>query len=513
MAGQDITLWVDQLTVKVEDTLGQGAGAGGGGTGRATTCTFDTRLGPATTAYGAGQSLPTSPPKPVLVRNGEVVITDASGVIIFGGYATKLTDTTNTTTVATTVQCIDYSTSLDRILINKAYSTKTDIEMLTDIFTTYVPSLDISAITSKAPTYTFPTKLFRNVSVEKSINQIADTTGYLIWVDFNRKVHYDSPSITQTAPFSLSSSPDKIVSFPFRTEEYLIDDNSAINRITFFGGRKPTPDFTQDMSPLANGNNKVFGLLYYPRKAIDGNYHVTVNGVEKTIGYETGTGTENTLISAGGTAQVLINPEAKTITFDTAPTAGQTVLARYRYEYPLITITTDENSHRFFGTYLDGVVSDDTIFDTTTAVQRSRVVLLQKSYGLTSFKVICYKAGLQAGQLLRVYDSVRQIHGTFLIQQVTTSPYGGGNFYYEVSLGAWNWNLVDIVLKLAKNAEPTDQNQVESETIVYSFLNTDTMNVTDEIAYSLPDEGGYFARSTAVHDGHDAYPGFASITS
>ena len=58
MGGQDITLWVDELTLDVESNLGQGPGVPQGASGRATTCKFDCYMGPQGSAYGSGQALP-----------------------------------------------------------------------------------------------------------------------------------------------------------------------------------------------------------------------------------------------------------------------------------------------------------------------------------------------------------------------------------------------------------------------------------------------------------------------
>jgi hypothetical protein len=56
LAGQDITQYVDQLSIDINDTLGQGGGAGSGPStqGRASTFKFNTSLGPASLALGAG---------------------------------------------------------------------------------------------------------------------------------------------------------------------------------------------------------------------------------------------------------------------------------------------------------------------------------------------------------------------------------------------------------------------------------------------------------------------------
>src|SRR5258708_2772028 len=67
LSGQDITSHVDQMSIKIEDALGQGAGAGSSGAtqGRAATFTFNTDLGPMNNAVGAGKNVfGSQPPTP-----------------------------------------------------------------------------------------------------------------------------------------------------------------------------------------------------------------------------------------------------------------------------------------------------------------------------------------------------------------------------------------------------------------------------------------------------------------
>lgn len=510
LAGQNITNNVQQLSIAVDDTLGQGPGAGNsaGTQGRASTIKFNCTLGPMPLAKGAGNVLPGG--GPYLVRYGEILIQDQFGNPVFGGFATKFTDTSDKTVAFTTVEGIDYSTSLQSIIVNESFSAQNDVYIITYILAKYAPWVKLDFVTGLAPAYTFPIKNFRNVSVEQIIQTVAGVTGYQVWIDFNKYMHYTPPNLTSSAPFKLSDQPDFLSSFPHNVEEFLIDDNSAINRVYFYGGRKQSADFQQDVSPLANSNNTIFVFAYYPRPDSTGKVRVSVNGTFLTVGDQNGTGAANTLVSAGGTATALINYDARTMTFNTAPATGATVLLYYRYELPLVLALTDPKSYAFFGRYLDGAISDDTIFDTQTAVQRCRVLLTQQSLGLTTLKLICWRPGLQAGQLLNVKNVTRGINTTYLIQEVATTVIGGGTFQYEVTCGAWNWNVVDVLMKLAMN--PMDTSTTEN--VIAVTINTATFNIGQTFLWtkSIRTMGGYFARTTAVGDGHDAYPGFFSIT-
>lgn len=455
---------------------------------------------------------------PVLVRMGEVIVKDVTGTTIWGGFSTKYTDIStailgNTKQNFTTINAVDYEGQLSRIIVNESYVAMTDVQIINAVLAKYAPWVNRSLLPVKG-FFVFPAKLFRNVSVLQVIQTVAGVTGYLIWVDFAKAIHYASPASTSTATFSLSDSPDFVRSFPHNVQEFLIDDNSAINRVTFYGGKKLSGDFTQDVSPLANSNNVVFPTAYYPHVTSDGKFHVTVNGAEKVVGYATGaTSAANTFKSAGGLADCLINPDAHNVTFDVAPSSGSTVLIKFQYEFPLTVVVTDETSHKFFGDpYLDGSISDQNVFDAATGVQRAKVLLSQQSFGLTSLKVDCWQPGIKSGQLLSVKNTLRGINGTYLVQQVETQPLGAGNFVYHVTLGAWHWNIIDVIVKLAASTAFTDNSQDENTSILALFQVAE--NITASVSTIKKSEtiGPYYARSTAVGDGKDAFPGFSTIT-
>lgn len=521
LAGQNITNYVDQMSIDAIDALGQGSGAGGAPTfqGRQSTIKFDTSLGPMNGAYGAGQTLPSSG-GPFLVRQGKLIMTDATGNTIWAGYATKYTDIT-TATIGhtlqpfTTIEGVDYDAALDRVLVNQSYAGFTDVQIIKAVITQYTPWIGLSLMPAIG-TFLFPVKNFRNVSVQKVLRTIAGITGYMVWVDFNENLHYVPVSGAQSAPFGLSDSPDFIVSFPHNVQEFYTDDNSVINRVTFYGGRHNSGDFTQDVSPLANGSNKVFPLAYYPHPTSDGLYHVTVNGVQQVVGDVNGAQTPaNTFVSAGGLANVLMNSDAHAITFDVAPASGATVLVKYQYDFPLTIVIPSTASLSYFGPpYLDGYISDDTVFDIPTAVQRAKVVLAQQAFGLVTLKVDCWQPGLRSGMTVNVKNTVRGINAAYLVQQVEMEPLGAGNFVYHLTLGGWEWNLIDVTMQLANAVVPADTSQSEAVSqedvnIVTSNLVVTTTWAKSDTAHAQP----YYARSAVVGDGHDAYPGFATISS
>lgn len=439
--------------------------------------------------YNAGATLYT----PKLVRQGEVIITDATGNRVFGGFATDYKDATARTRIYTDVTCHDYWQSLDRIRIQTAvYDGQTDIYIIKNLLTTYAPWVDQSQLPSTS-SYTFGPRTYTHFTLKKALENVLEATGYQMWIDPYKVVHYCSPSLASTAPFGLSSQPDFVTSFQMTVTEHEIDDSSAINRVYFYGGKHLSDDFTQDLSIQCNGTNDIFTLAYYPHKAKDGKFHLILNGHDyaSTLGFSGGTGKANLLIKNGGTATVLLDIDAHTIYWNSAPAAGSTCTMKYRHEIPLIVVLTDQASYQYFGTYLDDIISDASVFDAATAIQRCKVLLLEQAMGFEHLTVNCWRPGIQSGQLLHVKESVRGIYKTYSVQKVTTTSLGAGNFQYAVELGAWNWNLVDILVQTARAATADDTTTTDTDSPVQVSQIFETVHVTDAVTKTTRTSGNY----------------------
>jgi hypothetical protein len=537
LAGQDITPYVDEKTIDIKDALGQGAGNAAGQSGRAATAEFNVQgLGPYYTALGAG----TVPTSPCLVRMGAVAIySDNAGTnLIFGGYASNMEDVATSKTEQSQIvkiDCYDYWQHLDRVYVNEVFDGQTDIQIITYLIQKYASWVSLSELPVVAA-YQFGPIYFRNTSLQKALQRVADTTGYAVWITPQKVLYYTLPTQSLPAPFALSDNPNFVGSFSMKVTDFTWDDTSAINRVYFFGGKvAPDANYTQDLSMFANGNNTTFPLAYYPRSATDGKIHVNINGgpdlvLGSATGVTTGPNTQyvdskgqligtnpaDNILKPAGLADVLINYDAHTLLFAYAPASGSTVTCTYRYEAPLVVTITDQSAYQFWGMYLDGSISDNTVFDKTQATQRCQVLLREQSRGLGTLKVTTWKPGLASGQVIRVDHNVKDIHDYFLIQEVEThigsdSP-GAGIFQYDLTLGAWDWNMHDVINALAWQASGTDSNT--DETVGQIQVAENYYNTNAALAFTTrtwTSGGVFYSRSAPVGDGHDAYAGFFTV--
>lgn len=513
LAGQDITAYVQAESVQFDSVLGSGPGVPSGG-GRAATCQMDVRLGPANTAYGAGQTLPASG-GPFLVRQGQLVITDLNGNVVFGGFVTKLDDITEKVMPKTTIYGVDYWQNLDRIMVNVVYNGVSDVSVISALMSAYAPGVNTSLVNLTTANYVFPKLFLRAKTLQEALKKVAQTTGFDVWVDANNSLRYQAPTSEGTAAFAISDTPNGVSSFPAKFTKVEVDDNAIINRVTFYGGKTPTAsDFTQDISSQANGTNTTFVLAYYPHESSNGKVQVTVNGVQQVVGYVFSSGAGNTLKSQGGLADLLLNRDAQALQFDVAPASGASVKAIYRYYTPLLVQITSPQSYAFYGNYYDGKISDETVFDISTAILRCRTLLAQQEYGLVSIEfTLTNHPGLVAGTQIRIDNRARGLHNTYVIQEVKAQGIGNGAYSYDVTVGAWSWQLADLLLANARS-QATEDLQSEAETTV---IQVETTLVTITTSFVVTTEtrtsGGYYARTAPLGDGHDAYAGLFTITS
>ena len=511
LAGQDITKYVNEKTLHLTNNLGQGPGVQQNSSGRAATAEFDSSLGPAASAVGAG----TVVTSPTLVRMGEIQIYDFTGTLVFAGYVGIIDDVSDKKSVFTHVQCYDYWQQLDRIIVTEVYTGESDTYIVKDLLTKYAPWVDRSLIPSNA-NYIFSSLPLLHVTLQDAIQAVTDTAGQVVWITPDKKIHYIPLTGASSAAYSISDTPNRMTSFSAAITKYEVDDTAAINRVYFYGGNYLSGNVTQDISTQSNGNNTLFALAYYPYEASDGYVHVWVGGVAQAVAF---TGADQSLaanvLKPNGTADCLINRSSHTIQFAYAPGSGVQVLCEYRYELPLTVILTSAASIAFYGMYLDGVYSDTSVIDTATAIQQSRVLLSEQAFGLTTLEFDIWQAGLVPGTVITVVNRVRNINGNFIIQSVEGFFQGGGatgTIKYHVVCGAWHWNVVDVLMSMLQSGQPLDTNiDGTGNPIQVPDVPGDTVTATFTVTTSTRTQGGYYPRATPVGDGHDAYPGLASV--
>jgi hypothetical protein len=302
---------------------------------------------------------------PYLVRQGLVQIYDSNNTNIFTGYVAKLNDMSQYPQSFVEIECYDYWQDLDRVVVNEVYVNESDTYIIRNLLQKYAPWIDRSLIPTTNQ-FTFTIKRFKQYSLQKAIQAVADTVAYEVYITPDAKFYYAAPHTATTAPFGFTDSLEPLdfrAWVNYKVDQYTQDDNAVVNRVFYYGGQRLVGDYTQDCSGQCDGKSKVFLLAYAPEKASDGAIHVTINGSDISTGYEG----IDTLISQGGSYQAIVNTVSKVVQLDTAYPAGTIASVRYRYKVPLILTLTDQGSYQYFGRYYDATLADDSIYDISTA--------------------------------------------------------------------------------------------------------------------------------------------------
>ena len=126
----------------------------------------------------------------------------------------------------------DYNVLPTQKRVTKSYVTKTEQEIIDDLFTTYLP--DINTTTYVESSGTQITIDWTRIFLDKCLEEVANIFGKQWYIDHELNLHYFTP-VTTAAPFELSSSPSLTTKIGYDNFRYLEDDSGIINDIDVIG--------------------------------------------------------------------------------------------------------------------------------------------------------------------------------------------------------------------------------------------------------------------------------------
>ena len=134
----------------------------------------------------------------------EVIITDDSSNILFGGRILKLSPVKKGSLVIWNIDCVDYTRDLDRNLVVEGYQNMTDKEIIEDIVDNYCGGTGITydnvdegiSISNIVFSYMPPSECF---------SKICKFTGRNWYIDYEKDIHYTT-RFGEFAPFNIIDS-------------------------------------------------------------------------------------------------------------------------------------------------------------------------------------------------------------------------------------------------------------------------------------------------------------------
>lgn len=424
IAGVDRTTDVISQSVVVEDVVND----------KVNSCSF-------TLIDRSGSGIPAT--------DDEVIITLADATKLFAGYiiSTQMSKQAQGV-VSVKIDCADYTYLLDRNLAHISYADKTDAYIINDLLATYCPGFGITQ-TNVIAGVTISSIKFNYLQISQVMRRLCELTGRSWYIDYDKDLHY-FPTTTNAAPFNITSSANDYTDLRINK-----DASQLKNRVYVRGGTKLSDATTY--STKGDGVKRQFTL---PDKPHD--VSLTVNGVTKSVGIKN--------INLSGYDWYL-NFQEKYIEQDSGGAVlgtTDTLALTYSYDIPILVAVEDTASILANG-QKEFAIFDKTIDTTQAARDRASAELTDYANDLIEGTFITHTAGFRSGQYININLSEYGINDDYLIQNVTARSFGGGNFYYEVSIAsAKTLGIIKFLLKLLeadKNLVELDDDEVVDELV------------------------------------------------
>lgn len=352
------------------------------------------------------------------------------------------------------VTCKDYTHTLDRQLVSRAYTNQTAAAIISDLISTFTTGFTTTNVV--APVI-IEHITFNYLTVSQCLEKLTRMLNGFAWkVDYDKDIHFFS-TVLNPAPFNLT---DTSQNYLFGTLDVKQDTHQLRNDVFIRGGNIVSASARTEYFN-GDGTRLIFALgLKFNEEPT-----VKIAGVTKTVGIEN--------LDPAGSHDCYWDFNQKTIRFEVAPTAGtNNVTAEGTYFYPLIFRKQNNASILTYGTF-QYLIIDKTIVSTEAASQRADVELAQYSTPTYSGSFITTTSGLEAGQQITITSTIRNISQTYTIQSIETRLKTPTSFQYRVKIESYVSVGIDDVLKKLLVTDQTEQLEISEGENVQRYVSFD----------------------------------------
>lgn len=367
-------------------------------------------------------------------KNQEIIVVDATGERIFGGYIIKAKKTQKKGYYKTSCTCLDYQRVLDRNLVTEGYLNKTDKQIFSDIVQNYCQGEEFS-VDGVVEDVTISDVRFNYDLPSKCFTKIAKNAHKTWYVDYYKKIHYHSITEFQ-APFNINDS----TSNKWRDLEVNEDDTNIRNRVYVRGGSKNSDLTTYRVS--ADGEQDFWILPYKPSEL-----SMTVGGITKTIGIAN--------IDDEADFDYLLNFQEKTVFLasDTKPTSGTSMQFTFRYQIPVLVAVEDRSSIEEVGQF-EHAIFDKSIKTTELARERASAEITDYGNSIVDASFKTLENGFMAGQYLNL--NAMGVNEDYVVQKVKRKSLGNGLFESTISVAsAQKIGIINFLIGLLESNKNT----------------------------------------------------------
>lgn len=368
------------------------------------------------------------------------------------------------------IVCTDYTQELQRNLVVESYTSQSAGDIIKDIIENYAEGLgtyyveDGITVDYISFNYTYPLEC---------IEELAELIGYDWYVDYERNIHFFART-TNEVPYNLTETGD-LDNEEYRDLHISVDKSQLKNVQTVRGGYELSDDYTQTW--IVQAGQHELPIAYQPYAADSGAIELSIDaGGNITPGID----------NIDTTDDYVVNVSEKTLKDQNSNwSGGEVVVLIYKYKKPILARVKDKPSIALMKQYEGGdgiyhgeLIVDETIKTKDAARQRAQAAIDMYSNPLVEGSFITTKYGFRSGQLLTVNLSSRDINSTYLIQNVTATHIGSGEFEYEIIFATRLKGLTDFLIELYDNGKKIFERTDELLDILEVF-DEDEIVVTD----------------------------------
>jgi hypothetical protein len=332
-----------------------------------------------------GQSAPT--------EGSEIVYKDATR-FLFGGYISKVSsdELGKGGFFIYHVEASDYSYIFNNKIARRAYTNQTLADIVTDLMGTYVDTAYGFDLTNVATGPTIPSITFDHISIRKCFEKLQKLTGYVWYVDYQKKLYFKQPTAT-AAPESIT---DSSTNFEDISIEY--DTSQVRNSVIVIGsedGEESATTVSQTFT--GDGATRAWELEDKPSTVSS----IKLNGVSKQFSLDVNERDTDVFVYSFEAMSFRLTSGAAT------PAIGDSIVITYYPRVPIIVQRTDAASIAYFaakdggdGVY-EHTVKDSAIGSKAEAAARALQELEEFSMALVNGQFTTRTSLLTAGSIFQ----------------------------------------------------------------------------------------------------------------
>lgn len=321
---------------------------------------------------------------------------------VFRGWVVKPPKTLNGKVKTVSLQGSTYTSRTQKIIVTESYTNTAVSDIVTDLFTKYVPWATRGNIQPCAKSVTIR---FGDSYLWDAMEQLCQIAAYDWYIDDELDVNFFNGT-TRINPTVISQANRN---FKKGSANFSPDASKLVNKLWVKGGKAISDPYVQ---PITVGTTPI-PLLYTPRAPDGESVTVLIGGVTKTVGIQN--------IDKTGTKDFLINASEKLLVPDLCKSGTGTIT--YRYEYPIKILLEDLESRAKYGLFEDvlKVETDDKIL----AKEQGMQYLAKYSSPVITGSIEPMKGVYRPGELVKIEIPDLNINEYMQIREVSCESLKG----------------------------------------------------------------------------------------